>query len=333
MRSWLTLSCALLFAAGCPSDETTGTNDDDETGGTTTGTADPSTTLPPTTDPATGPTTDPMDTSSTGEPTTGSSTTGSSTTGGSSTGDPTTGTTGSTGEDESSSGSGEPCMFLDCPGECVDPDTNPDFCGATTCDGKGAGVVCSGSATCEAGECVESCDNCSFETTDFTGWTVADLSEPFVAAGVGADATDPGEGFFGVLTATDGTSVAYNGFDGNGASDTGVIAFGQDLDIREGATTLEFDYRVAWDLLNEAEATIDRTFEVRIEPAGGGAPMETVLVETAAFDTTGDVTDAGSVDVSAYAGQTVFINFVWTVPEDFSGPARAELDNVRVLAE
>lgn len=329
MRPWLSLSCALLFAAGCPSDEPLGTNDDDDTGGSTTGTVDPSTTLPPTTDP----TTDPTDSSSSGDPTIGDPTTGSSTTGGSTTDEPTTGTAGSTGEDDSSSTSGEACMFLDCPGECVDPDTNPDFCGATTCDGKGAGVVCSGSATCEAGECVESCDNCSFESADFTGWTLADLSEPFLAAGVGADGFDPDDGFFGIVTATDGTSVAYNGFDGNGASDTGEITFGQDLTLRDGATTIEFDYRVAWDLLNEGTPTIDRTFEVHIEPEGGGDPMETVLVETAALGTVGDVTDGGSVDVSAYAGQTVFINFVWTVPEDFTGPARAELDNIRVLAE
>ena len=177
--------------------------------------------------------------------------------------------------------------------------------------------------------------NCSFESGDFTGWTVADLTEPLLPAGVGADGFDPEEIFFfyGVLTATDGTSVAYNGFDGNGAADTGEITFGQDLDIREGATTLEFDYRVAWDLLNEGDALVDRSFEVHIEPEGGGEPLETTVIETAAFDTVGDVSDSGSVDISAYGGQTVFVNFVWTVPEDFSGPARAELDNVRVLVE
>ena len=225
--------------------------------------------------------------------------------------------------------------------------------------------MCSGSAMCEAGECVESCENCSFETGDFTGWTVVDLTEPFIAAAVLEDGMVPGgvvalpgpafaaqgaqqayegelgfgvilppmEGgsFFGPVTATDGTYVAVNGFDGNGP---GTIEFGQDITLREGVTTVEFDYRLGWDLLNEADATVDRTFEVHIEPEGGGKPLETVLIETAAFDTVGDTgLSSGAVDVSTYAGQTVFVNFVWVVPENFTGPAQAELDNIRVLAE
>ncbi len=323
-----------MLSVGCTDDvpEVTTSGDNDSS---TSGTTDGSTTLPPTGDP-TNPTTDPTSSSSSGVPTTGSSSGGDS----SSSGDSSSGGGSSSSGDSSSSGgeasssSGGACGFLDCDGGCIDPDTNPNFCGATACEGKEAGVVCSGSASCQAGECVESCENCSFESGDFTGWTVVDLTEPFIPAGVGADGFDPEQlGFFGAVTATDGTSVAFNGFDGNGASDTGEIAFGQNLDIREGATTLEFDYRVAWDLLNEATALVDRTFEVHIEPAGGGKPIETALVETAAFGTVGDVGNSGSVDVSAYGGQTVFVNFVWTVPEDFSGPARAELDNVRVLAE
>ena len=326
MRTWLTLSAAVLLA-GCPSDDTspTSTSGSDDSDASTGGeTVDPtaattlSTTGSTTADPTTGGSSStsetPADTSSSGE-------------GGSSD----TSTTAPTSTGESSSSTGSPCEFLACGDACVDPATDPDFCGATECEGENAGVVCSGSATCEAGECVETCDNCSFEAGDFTGWTVIDLLEPFTPAAVYADGDDPGDGFFGIVTATDGLSVAVNGFDGTGATSMVPISFGQDITIRQGATTLEFDYRLAWDLT--FGATLDRTFEVRIEPEGGGKPLETILLETAVASTADDVITSGSIDVSAYADQTVFINFVWTVPEDFVGPGRAELDNIRVLAE
>ena len=332
MRPWIFLSAALLLATGCDDDVPPLADDDDgeSTGGNT---PDPTitTTLPPTGDPTNPDPTDPDPTgdesSSGGEPTTGEPTTGEPTTG-----EPTTGDESSSGG--SSSSGGEPCELLDCDGACIDPDTDPNFCGATACEGKDAGDVCSGSASCSEGACVETCVNCSFEDGDFTGWTVSDVDAPFSPAAVVADGDLPlGDDFFefGIVTATDGASLGYHGFDGAGP---GSIEFGQNLSIREGATTLEFDYRIAWDMITFATGTEDRLFEVHIEPEDGGEPMETVLIDTA---TNGEIGDSGvvggSVDVSAYAGQTVFVNFVWNVPEENTGPAQAELDNVRVLAE
>ncbi len=367
-RPWLLLSVFLISSAGCPDTEPSeGVDDDDDSGSSTGNTTDPSTTLPPTTDPATtDPTTDPGTT--TDESTTGSTTDEGSSSSGVADGS-SSGTGSSTGEGSSSS-TGEPCEFLLCDGVCVDPDTNADFCGATECEGKGAGVVCSGSGSCVKGECVESCDNCSFETGDFTDWTVVDMAEPFLVATVLMDGEIPGGGkppagavapsglglagagaapfaadygfgvllppveggiFFGPVTATDGTFVAVNGFDGAGPDE---VQYGQDITLRDEATTLEFDYRAAWDMLGFKGSTLDRVFEVRIEPEGGGKPMDTIEIETAAAGTMGDTgVVGGTVDVSGYAGQTVFINFVWVVPEDFTGPAQAELDNIRVLVE
>lgn len=255
-----------------------------------------------------------------------------------------TGTTGTTGtttsEGDASSGSssstGAVCDMVECDGECIDPETNPDYCGATMdCAGANAGVICPPSASCVAAACVDSCDNCSFETADFTGWTVQDLMNPFFGATVLANGTDPSM-YFGVATATDGGFVAVHGFDGDGASSPSpTISIGQDIDLRMGVSAdLVFDYRAAWDLLNEAPSMLDRTFEVHIEPAGGGMPMETILVETAMAMTVGDTgLSSTTIDLSAYEGQTIFIDFVWTVPEDFSGPAQAELDDVRIEAQ
>ena len=321
----LLISTLLLLGLGCGDDGSAASDD----GGTSTGSETsgaPSTT---TNDATTG-----------GESTTGGDSTSGDT-------DSTSGTTGmtedtstgsSSGEgssgDGSSSSTGEPCEFLECDGECIDPATDVAFCGATACEGKDAGEFCSGSAICESGECVETCVNCSFEDGDFTGWTVVDpIPEPFnsgvVLDGMLPVGVDPFG--FGPVAATDGSYAAYNPFL---TPTPGLLAFGQNLSLREGATTIEFDYRIAWDLLNFGDAVLDRPFEVRIEPEGGGVPLETFLIATAVAGEVGDSGPmSGSVNVAPHAGQTVFVNFVWSAPEGNTGPGQAELDNVRVLGE
>lgn len=45
-----------------------------------------------------------------------------------------------------------------CDGGCIDPQTNPRFCGASdTCEGANAGVMCAGSEICQEGVCVTEC--------------------------------------------------------------------------------------------------------------------------------------------------------------------------------
>jgi len=39
---------------------------------------------------------------------------------------------------------------------------------------------------------------------------------------------------------------------------------------------------------------------------------------------------SGFMLLNSFAGQTVRIVFLWTVPEDFTGPAQFQLDNVRI---
>jgi hypothetical protein len=172
--------------------------------------------------------------------------------------------------------------------------------------------------------------NPSFETGDFTGWNTVDLSVPFSPLQVSGAGNDPWGSFFDSAP-TDGTFSLQTGFDGNGP---GHILAGQDYSVSLlGETFLEFDYRAGWDL-QMIPATIDRTFSVLIEPAGGGPPLQTNLMLTAVANTY--VSDTGiqhgSVNLTSFAGSTVYIEFDWWVPEASSGPAFFELDNLMIMS-
>ena len=172
--------------------------------------------------------------------------------------------------------------------------------------------------------------NCSFETGDFTSWATQDISGPFIPMLVGVGGLDPGFGFF-VSSPTEGTFAALHGFDGEGP---GFIEIAQDVSIPPaGVVTLNFDYRGAWELATFG-ATLDRTFEVQVQPTGGGAAMQTDLILTATAGTinldTGDTPTV--VDLSAFADQDVRVAFVWNVPESGTGPGFFQLDNVMLTA-
>lgn len=321
---------ALLSLTGCPSDEPSTTSADESSSSDPTTSGDPTTMTPTSADESS---TAPADSSS-GDPTESSGT--DATTGTTETTD-TTGTDDTTTTDaEESSTTGAACELVQCGEACIDPDSDPEFCGASgDCMGENAGVVCGLSAACDAGACVETCDNCSFETADFTGWTTQDLAMPLYALSVVASGVDP-SGFFGEVNATDGELLAVSGFDGDGATGpVNTIELGQDITLRADAPAdLVFDYRIAWNLMEFSMPTFDRTFEVHIEPEGGGDVLEIVPVETATIDTIGDTGQlTATIDLGAYAGDTIFINFVLTVPEDYTGPAQAEIDDVRIVAQ
>ncbi|MFC7049819.1 PEP-CTERM sorting domain-containing protein [Emcibacter nanhaiensis] len=170
--------------------------------------------------------------------------------------------------------------------------------------------------------------NGSFETGDFTGWAVQDLTDPYFPASViGSGVTDWG-GFF-LSSPTDGVYTAANGFDGDGP---GTIRIGQDITVVGGLSTISFDYRGAWDLVNYG-AQQNRLFDVNIEVAGGGANLASFNILTAVAGTLVNDTGAltGLVDLSAFAGQTVRLSFDWTVPENFTGPAFFTLDNIHAV--
>ena len=172
------------------------------------------------------------------------------------------------------------------------------------------------------------CDNCSFETGDFTGWIASDIAGPFIPLGVYAGGT--GNPFFFLASPTDGNFCAYHGF--TSLLGPGNIEVGQNITIHPNAptATLVFDYRLAWDL---RFATNSRLFTVSVEPPGGGFPMQLDIIENPAPGTSssGGTDIMGTVDLTPFVGQTVFIRFTWDVlPGSENLPGTAQIDNVAI---
>ncbi|NEP04363.1 MAG: PEP-CTERM sorting domain-containing protein [Okeania sp. SIO2G4] len=168
--------------------------------------------------------------------------------------------------------------------------------------------------------------NGSFEN-GFTGWITEDLTTPFFPLIVDGAGETPGFGFF-TSDPTDGSLAALHGFDGNGP---GIISIAQDVFISSSNTELSFDFRGAWDLVNFVP-TSARVFDVNIEEVGGGSTLLStnfLMANPGEFvSDTGNLT--GSLDLSAFANSSVRINFDWFIPEDFTGPAFFQLDNVQL---
>ena len=163
--------------------------------------------------------------------------------------------------------------------------------------------------------------NGSFENSS-TGWTLVDEPVPFSAMAVVGAGLTPWVGHF--LTApTDGSFVLQHGFDGG--TPQNILAW---QEVNVSGSMLEFDWRGAADLT--FGATIDREFVVNIRPVGGGAALQSDLIATFTAGTT--VNDTGAmtamVDVSAFSGQMVRVEFEWVIPEPFTGPGHFQLDRV-----
>jgi hypothetical protein len=199
--------------------------------------------------------------------------------------------------------------------------------------------------------------NGSFETGDFTGWSIKELqpaSNPSLpltvdVAGVQYPADVFSAGFSVSLDyfgsePTDGQFAALNDFNGDDPATTGFInrrELYQDMTLPPGTTTLQFDYRAAWELFRFG-STMDRTFGVEIEPAGGGATLLSQTILTAYNGGYEEDTDnpsgggppypPGGVDLSPFAGQDIRLKFVWNIPEPGTGFGFFQLDNIRVNA-
>ena len=196
--------------------------------------------------------------------------------------------------------------------------------------------------------------NGSFETGDLTGWTVKELTPasnpnlPLSVRGAGVEYPAPTFVAFPYVldyftsAPTDGQWAVLHDFNGNDPATSGFVnrrELYQDITLPPGTTTVEFDYRAAWELFRFG-STRERTFTVEIEPAGGGSALltQTILVApnaTIEEDTdnpTGGVGDypPGSVDLSAFGGQVVRLKFVWNIPEPGKGFGFFQLDNIRL---
>ena len=202
--------------------------------------------------------------------------------------------------------------------------------------------------------------NGSFETGDLTGWTVKELTPasnpnlPLSVRPAGVEYPAPTFTVFSfpflitldyfTSAPTDGQYAALNDFNGNDPA-TPVDTFVnrrelyQDVTLPASATTLEFDYRAAWELFRFGN-TRDRTFSVEIEPAGGGATLRSQTILVAPINTYEEDTDNPSggvgdyppavVDLSSFASQSVRVKFVWNIPEPGTGFGFFQLDNIRL---
>jgi len=167
--------------------------------------------------------------------------------------------------------------------------------------------------------------NGSFETGNFSGWITNDLSQPFFALAVATNGVTPaGFGFF-LTTPTDGRYAAVHGFDGNGP---GRIRIAQDIFIPAATPFLLFDYRAGWSY----SGTLPRIFLLSVEPVGGGAPLLTTntLIAPLTMNNLDTGPLEGAVDLGNFAGGSVRVGFDANIPENFTGPAFFQLDNVRL---
>lgn len=162
--------------------------------------------------------------------------------------------------------------------------------------------------------------NGSFETGDFTGWTVGATSgcAPWQVF------TSPASPCFApTLSAIDGNdfaNVTWDGFAGDDAQLTQVVAI-----PANSTDTLAWSDNI-WSFLFGGQ---DRVASIDVVSGS------TVLASTPTYTMTpgGPVTTgwvAHTLDLSAYAGQTVGVRFNLTVPDSFTGPASYSLDGVRL---
>ena len=202
--------------------------------------------------------------------------------------------------------------------------------------------------------------NGGFETGDLTGWTVKELTPasnpnlPLSVRPAGVEYPAPTFTVFSfpflitldyfTSAPTEGQYAVLNDFNGNDTSTDPSTFINrrelyQDITLPASTTTLEFDYRAAWELFRFGN-TQPRTFSVEILPAGGGQALLTRNILVAPINTYEEDTDNPSggegdyppavIDLSAFASQSVRLKFVWNVSEPGTGFAFFQLDNIRL---
>ncbi|MCA9241590.1 MAG: hypothetical protein KDA37_15375, partial [Planctomycetales bacterium] len=171
--------------------------------------------------------------------------------------------------------------------------------------------------------------NGGFETGDFTGWTATTNGRqdftPWTVAG-------DGQGFFGSSAPLSGEFSALNGFVG----ETGLeYQLYQDVTIPAGVSAvLTTNHRIQYDSLGST-TLIDRDLVITIRDQQNHV-LETLYTESILTDSGEPYTDRGwnhlTFDVSAYAGQTVRIQFDEIVSDFFVAPSLIQFDDISLQA-
>jgi len=174
--------------------------------------------------------------------------------------------------------------------------------------------------------------NGSFETGDFSGWNVSTAAtggegSPFVPWSVTSAGSGGFAGYEILQTSPQhGTHDAWNGFDGAGPMEFRMY---QDVSIPNGAAlSLSWRDRAQWNFC--CGQTQPRTYQVQLRNPATNAVLTTLYSFStdvvAGYHDTGWLTHTHNV--SAFAGQTVRLFFLETIPETFTGPGQIEFDSI-----
>ena len=199
--------------------------------------------------------------------------------------------------------------------------------------------------------------NGSFETGDLAGWTVKELTpdvEPQPAdQRQGRGRGIPGADVPGVLPTssdyftsapTHGQWAVLHDFNGDDPLTSGFVnrrELYQDVTLPAGTTTLEFDYRAAWELFRFG-STQDRTFRRRDRTGRGrtdpARPDDSRRPEPdprrryrQPVGRRGGL-PAWQCRPERLRGQSVRLKFVWNIPEPGNGFGFFQLDDIRINA-
>lgn len=169
--------------------------------------------------------------------------------------------------------------------------------------------------------------NGSFETGNFTGWTVVNGVNPWR---VWENSPAGTSNAFFATSPQDGTRSAWNGVAGNAGA---TFLLYQDVSI-PAASTATFSWKHRFQLDHNTycngAACGTATFAVEILNTSN-VLLQTVYSITIPPDTIYDSGwTTGLVSLNAYAGQTIRLRFRNTVTATYAGPGMAEIDLVSV---
>jgi hypothetical protein len=186
--------------------------------------------------------------------------------------------------------------------------------------------------------------NGSFETGDLTGWTANTVTDDCDPGSVTADWT---------VLSSPSSGWCYSGFDPDWPTDISAVDGGNFVDVTwdgegsageffslsqmltvpaTGSDTLAWSDNSSWDLM--FGATEDRTEFVDVLASDGTTVLQSFPIQTLTADTEGATGWVShTLDLSAYAGETIGIRFRLTVPQFFTGPANFALDDVTLSGD
>ena len=173
-------------------------------------------------------------------------------------------------------------------------------------------------------------DNGNFDEADFYPWEIQDLSTSILFDVIESKTwTEPEFAQFFDILPSDRKYVAVHA----GVEGQGTVKLSQNVYIPAGGGNVSFDYRMGWRM--SSYATYDRQFNVTITPEGDYTPAEIhTIVSTSSNN---EMLDTGwksmTLDVSAYACQTVKVSFELDYPESVASPMLFVLDNVQLTGK